>query len=136
MTPPTIMTIVEGHGEVAAIPALLRRLIPYLVLGAYADVPRPYRVPRDSLIKALGVETAVTAALSGKPPTVLISSAGERETLGADDAHPAMGSPGVLDQVHEGLRQRGLGGRGTPPSETWSVSLPDPAMVEGVGAHP
>lgn len=41
-----VATIVEGHGEVEALPVLLRRLEPSL------DYPRPIRVPRTRLVVA------------------------------------------------------------------------------------
>lgn len=46
----TVATIVEGHGEVAAVPALLRRLQQHFRSGAHVHVPTPIRVPRDRFI--------------------------------------------------------------------------------------
>ncbi|WP_283137453.1 DUF4276 family protein [Rhizohabitans arisaemae] len=83
MNSATIVTIVEGHGEVAALPTLLRRLVPLIVPGAYANIPQPYRVPRNSLIKRTGVETAVTVAMRGKP-----SGSGLMVLIDADDDCP------------------------------------------------
>lgn len=47
----TIQPIVEGHGEVAAVPILLRRLALELT-GAAVDVAPPIRVPRTQLLRA------------------------------------------------------------------------------------
>jgi hypothetical protein len=48
-SPPTIATVVEGHGEVKALPVLLRR-IAYELLGVpYVLVPPPYRVKRNRM---------------------------------------------------------------------------------------
>jgi hypothetical protein len=61
MTVPTIATVVEGQGEVAAVPALLRRIVAEVSPETWINVPRPYRIGRDSLIKAGGIEAAVAA---------------------------------------------------------------------------
>lgn len=45
-----IATIVEGDGEVVAVPILLRRLIPHLCADAFAEILRPIRQPRDRLV--------------------------------------------------------------------------------------
>ena len=45
-----IAPIVEGDGEVVAIPILLRRLIPHLCADATAEILRPIRQPRDRLV--------------------------------------------------------------------------------------
>lgn len=47
----TIQPIVEGHGEVAAVPILLRRLAVELT-GIIVDVARPIRVQRTQLLRA------------------------------------------------------------------------------------
>jgi hypothetical protein len=57
----TIASVVEGHGEMTAVPELLRRI-------AYASgvwgvhVPEPQRVPRGSLIAPGGIEAAMRKA--------------------------------------------------------------------------
>lgn len=56
----TIATIVEGHGEVAALPILLRRIA--ASLGATVHAPRPIRVKRDKVVKAGELERAVELA--------------------------------------------------------------------------
>jgi len=46
----TIVSIVEGDGEVAALPILLRRIGEWKVPGEYINVPRPIRVRRDQFL--------------------------------------------------------------------------------------
>ena len=44
---PTIITIVEGDGEVQAVPILIRRIAEVVTPGSFPDVPKPIRVRRD-----------------------------------------------------------------------------------------
>jgi hypothetical protein len=46
-----IISIVEGHGEVEALPLLLRRLVLEIRPQHWIDAPYPIRVPRDKLLK-------------------------------------------------------------------------------------
>ncbi|MCD9123190.1 DUF4276 family protein [Cupriavidus sp. UGS-1] len=46
----TVASIVEGHGEVAALPVLLRRLGEWKTPFAYVDVPTPIRVQKDRFL--------------------------------------------------------------------------------------
>ena len=46
-----IATIVEGHGEVEAVPLLLRRIAQGISPGLVVDVPRPIRVKRQQFLK-------------------------------------------------------------------------------------
>jgi len=57
----TIMAIVEGDGEVRALPKLLFNLARQLSLPN-PRVPEPMRVPRGRLTRADGIERAVSAA--------------------------------------------------------------------------
>ncbi|HEY3325736.1 MAG TPA: DUF4276 family protein [Novimethylophilus sp.] len=45
-----IASIVEGDGEVAALPVLIRRLMEWQKPGRYADMPPPIRVHRDRFL--------------------------------------------------------------------------------------
>lgn len=67
MTYPVIATIVEGHGEVQALPVLLRRLAVQLHPSGYVDAATPHRVPRDTLLKPGGLETAMTTLIRQFP---------------------------------------------------------------------
>lgn len=46
----SVVAIVEGHGEVAALPILLRRIASELLDHTYVDVSRPIRHARSSLL--------------------------------------------------------------------------------------
>lgn len=58
-----IQPIVEGHGDVAALPVLLRRLVKEAEVWA-VGVGRPIRRPRHWLVDADGVRQAVRLALA------------------------------------------------------------------------
>jgi hypothetical protein len=57
-----IVPVVEGDGEVTALPILFRRLIAQLDLAIPMDVERPIRQARGSLLKEGGIERAVSLA--------------------------------------------------------------------------
>jgi len=46
----TVAPIVEGHGDEAAVPILLRRICAELIAGSAIDVLHPIRQPREKLI--------------------------------------------------------------------------------------
>ena len=54
--------IVEGHGEVAAVPILIRRVVESLYPELLVDTPRPIRVSRSQVVKAGELERAVELA--------------------------------------------------------------------------
>ena len=78
-----IITIVEGSGEVAALPILVRRIADAALPGAAPQVPRPIRVRRDQFLKENELERYVDLAArqSGPDGGVLI-------VLDADDDCP------------------------------------------------
>lgn len=57
-----IQPIVEGHGDVAAFPILLRRLLEEARVWS-VGVGRPIRRPRHSLVEEVGVQQAIQVAL-------------------------------------------------------------------------
>lgn len=57
-----IQPIVEGHGEVTAVPLLIRRVVAAYAPDAYAEVAKPIRVKRDALVQAGGIENAIDLA--------------------------------------------------------------------------
>lgn len=92
MSQATIATIVEGQGEVRALPVLLRRMASEIAPEVYLDLPRPYRVGRGSLFVPCGIERAVAAVAEqgrGRTPGVLV-------LLDADDDCPAELGPQLL----------------------------------------
>ncbi len=58
----TILAIVEGHGEVTALPQLLRRIAGEVSPDLVVETPRPIRVPRNRIVKEGELERAVTLA--------------------------------------------------------------------------
>jgi hypothetical protein len=58
-----IATVVEGHGEVKALPVLLRRIAAAIAPDVWVDVRLPYRQPRSNL-------TAVSRSLECHGPRV------------------------------------------------------------------
>lgn len=79
----TIVAIVEGPGEVDAIPILIRRIAAAALPSAAPHVPRPIRVKRDRFLKEHELERYVDLAArqSGPDGGVLI-------VLDADDDCP------------------------------------------------
>jgi hypothetical protein len=69
-----IVPIVEGHGEVAALPILLRRVIAELNPPIAIDIARPIPRPKGSLLKEGGIESAVefTASETRENGVILI----------------------------------------------------------------
>jgi len=59
---PIIVPVVEGHGEVDAVPVLLRRLTAENAPGPYIDVAKPIRRNKGSLLKEAGLERSVELA--------------------------------------------------------------------------
>lgn len=88
--PPTIASIVEGDGEVPAIPKLLHRIA--AELGApNLLTPTPMRIPRGKITIVGGIERAVAAGalrVSGKGGVLVL--------LDADDDCPAEYGPLLL----------------------------------------
>ena len=52
LTPVVIAPIVEGHGEVQAVPVLIRRVAAHVAPGVNVDVPRPHRRSRSKLVRS------------------------------------------------------------------------------------
>lgn len=70
-----IVSVVEGHGEVRAVPELLRRLIAGVNPPVSIEISsHPVRQPRETLIKPGGLEAAVSLAANevGENGAILI----------------------------------------------------------------
>ena len=89
-TPVTIASIVEGEGEVRALPKLLHRIAAELGVMSLRTPP-PDRTPRGRLIRDGGMEAAVTAAAKRIP-----DAGGLLVLLDADDDCPAQYGPRLL----------------------------------------
>ena len=91
---PTIVAIVEGHGEVEAVPILIRRIAAVETPGAFPEVPEPNRVPRGRILQPEGVERYVelSARQGGPDGRILI-------LLDADDDCPRDLAPKILQRA-------------------------------------
>ncbi|HEV8651360.1 MAG TPA: DUF4276 family protein [Actinomycetes bacterium] len=87
----TIACIVEGHGEVQALPLLLRRVAAEVDPGVYLVVPSPYRVNRSALLRP-GILEEV-ARIQGNRVT---GTGGVLLLIDADDDCPADLAPELL----------------------------------------
>lgn len=79
-----IVSIVEGHGEVDAVPILLRRIVQRVSPTVALDAPRPIRVKRSGLLRDGELERAIALAArrTGENGSILL-------LLDADDDCPA-----------------------------------------------
>ena len=91
----TVIPIVEGHGEVAALPVLLRRIGAWLTPENFADIRTPIRVRRDRFLnkdaefqRFLGL----ASAKAGASGWILI-------LLDADNDCPAILAPRILERA-------------------------------------
>jgi hypothetical protein len=91
---PRIASVVEGHGEVQALPVLLRRLCAEINPNVWVDLPTPYRVGRDSLVAPRGIESIVDRALSQ-----IRGVTGLLVLIDADDDCPASLGPDLLSRA-------------------------------------
>lgn len=95
----TVSTIVEGHGEVQALPLLLRRIGQWLNPDVYIDVPAPIRVQKDRFLnRDAEFRRHVTLAANkcGPGGWILI-------LLDADDDCPAARGAEILARANECL---------------------------------
>jgi hypothetical protein len=67
MSGAVIATVVEGQGEVAAVPVLLRRMVAEIAPEVALDLPRPYRLGRGTILAPLGIERVVSAVAEQGP---------------------------------------------------------------------
>ena len=98
-----IVTIVEGHGEVAAVPILLRRIAGVVSPETVLEIPRPIRVPRNTVVRADELERAIglAAARAGTNGCILV-------LLDADDDCPAELAPRLLERAVEARPDRDI----------------------------
>jgi Domain of unknown function (DUF4276) len=91
-----LVCIVEGHGEVDAVPLLLRRLALAIRPGLSLQIEQPLRVSRNRLVKPRELERAVELAgrRAGPQGAVLL-------LLDSDDECPAHLAPSLLSRARE-----------------------------------
>ncbi len=89
---PVLSCVVEGHGEVQALPILLRRIASGFLDVHALEIPTPFRQPRSRIVKPEELESAVSftaARVRGRPGGVLI-------VLDADDDRGCELGPALL----------------------------------------
>ena len=92
--PVTIASIVEGHGEVKALPKLLHRLAVLVAPGRTLRLPPSHRIPKSKLLKSGELEAAVDAAgnrVTGRGGILVL--------LDSDDDCPAQLGPDLLERA-------------------------------------
>ena len=94
MDPFELTCIVEGHGELEAVPVLVRRIAGELHPGHPVRIAHPFRVPRTRLIKPGELERSVELAARriGREGGILI-------VLESDDECPAVLGPELLQRA-------------------------------------
>lgn len=101
----TIASVVEGEGEISALPVLLRRLM-YQAQIWDADIQPPFLVDRGRLVRPGGLEAAVEALArrvpSDQPGGVLV-------VIDADDDCPASLGPSLLARAEAARPDRRTG---------------------------
>ena len=93
--------IVEGHGEVEAVPLLIRRIAADLYPELGVIIPRPIRIAKNKLLQANGLEqwVEIVSVRIGAQGAIFV-------ILDSDDDCPAELGPDLLhraSQVHTGL---------------------------------
>jgi hypothetical protein len=91
--PNTIIPIVEGHGEVLAVPVLLRRMA-VEIFECRIDVKRPIRLPKQKLLKAGELERALDLAIQkGEGPCGILI------LIDADDDCPSIVGRNLVERA-------------------------------------
>jgi hypothetical protein len=92
----TIVPIVEGHGEVMAVPTLIRRTAAAVSPGTNVNVPPPIRARRGSVVKPGELEKCVrlAAGKGGRDGRILV-------LLDADRDCPAELGPELLARAQK-----------------------------------
>jgi Domain of unknown function (DUF4276) len=99
-----IAPIVEGFGDVEAVPILIRRIAAEIDPSMKIIVQRPFRVPRSKLVKDGEIERAVefVARATGPQGGVLV-------LVDSDDDCPATLGPALLSRAKIARSDRAIG---------------------------
>lgn len=100
-----VVAIVEGDGEVAALPVLLRRLAQWRTPELYVEVPPPIRVAKDRFLNRpdeFSRHLQLAAAKCGEAGWILV-------LLDADDDCPAHKSAEILARAKDIVPHRRVG---------------------------
>jgi hypothetical protein len=92
--PVRIGCVVEGHGEVTSLPALIRRLAYELDPALAVEVPHPIRITKSKLLQPTELERAAQLAALNTA-----NSGGILILLDSDDDCPAELGPQLLERV-------------------------------------
>ena len=98
---PTLVTIVEGQGEVSAVPILIRRIAAVVAPSVVLTVPMPIRVKRERLLRENELERYVhlAARQAGSDGRILI-------LLDADDDCPPQLASDILRRAKSARSDR------------------------------
>ena len=101
--PVVLASIVEGHGDVAAMPVLLSRLVRSLGVNAYFEIRPAQRVHKDRMIDpvAMGSYLNTAAAQIEGPGAIIIAR-------DADDQAACILGPQILDVARSVRRDRDI----------------------------
>ena len=96
-----LIAIVEGHGDVAAVRVLLRRVLHEKLQRYDVEIEPPIRVPKDKLLKPGELERAVNLAARRTSATD-----GIIVLVDADDDCPAELAPAMATRAAESRSDR------------------------------
>lgn len=90
----SVGVVVEGQGEIEAVPELIRRIVQQIDPSITPRIPHPVRHSRSTLLRDGGIEKAVSLAAesAGRNGAVLV-------VLDSDDDCPAQLGPALLDRA-------------------------------------
>ncbi|QOC92170.1 DUF4276 family protein [Micromonospora craniellae] len=91
----TIASVVEGEGELTALPVVLRRVMSDMMIWD-ADIQRPYLTNRSKLVKHGGLEASVESLARRVPQS---APGGILIVIDADDDCPATLGPALLQRA-------------------------------------
>lgn len=98
-----IVSIVEGHGEVDAVPILLRRIVQQVSPAVSLEAPRPIRVKRNRILRDGELERAVALAArrAGNDGSILL-------LLDSNGDCPAEFGPQILQRATAARSDRAI----------------------------
>lgn len=116
MSPIVIASLVEGHGEVEALPVLIRRVAALVAPGVAVQALRPHRHSRGKLVREGELQRCGLVALANSPEAHLLV------LLDADDDCPAELGPQFLEWIKPLRPSRTAVVVATREYETWFLA--------------
>ncbi len=98
-----LVTIVEGHADVIAVPILLQRIFTAIAPDRYIDIPRPIRLPRTKLLVDCDARNDAIAVASAR---CLQPEDGVLFVFDADRSCPAQEAPTLLNFFRSRVKPR------------------------------